>query len=276
MSFTIIDNSIFNDNLSISEQSLLIAIKSYVNKEKGYAYPSYAQLKKRSKIKHNSTLIKSIKNLINKGYIKKETSKGIGNKYYIIYEAKLDCVKNSTTSKDAPTASSKTDSEHVQKQTTTITNINKITKTNTNNIYNENQIKNLSEKILDMYPKIYSEKQSISAICKVLTEISYEELENCVKRYLKHIKKERDHGFNRQYLNSVSFFKERYKRYTDANYKQTVKDTISYNNKLTNFANYEQREYDYDELERKLLATSDYEAEKIRNRNNEENNNNYE
>lgn len=65
-----------------------------------------------------------------------------------------------------------------------------------------------------------------------------------------------------QYLNSVTFFQERYKKYTDEKYKQIMKDTIGYNN-ITNFANYEQREYDYDELERELLAAYDYEAEKI-------------
>ncbi|SQC01743.1 helix-turn-helix domain-containing protein [Clostridium tetanomorphum] len=73
MSYTNIDNQILdNEELNIQEQSLLIALISYYNKEKGYAYPSYKQLMQRSKIKKDDTLIRIIKSLIDKGYVKKK------------------------------------------------------------------------------------------------------------------------------------------------------------------------------------------------------------
>lgn len=56
--YTVIDNEILDDKgLSIQEQSLLIALISYYNQEKGYAFPSYKQLMRRSKIKSRTTLL---------------------------------------------------------------------------------------------------------------------------------------------------------------------------------------------------------------------------
>ncbi|MBN3375846.1 hypothetical protein CF087_18470 [Clostridium botulinum] len=83
--FTIVDNDnvLDNEELNIQEQSVLISLISYYNEQKGYAYPSYKQLMRRSKIKKDETLIKVIKSLVGKGYIKKETVKGIGCKYYL-------------------------------------------------------------------------------------------------------------------------------------------------------------------------------------------------
>jgi len=86
LGYTIIDNEeiLINEELNIYEQSLMIAILSYFNNKKGYAYPNYKQLMKRSKIKKDDTLIKNITSLINKGYIKKETLPGIGCRYYLL------------------------------------------------------------------------------------------------------------------------------------------------------------------------------------------------
>lgn len=141
--YTIIYNDILdNDDLSIQEQSILIAIKSYFNKEKGYAFPSYTQLKRRSKISDNRTLIKNINSIIKKGYIKKETVKGKGCKYYIVnVSGGLHLVENYSKCKITPTPSVKLHEVHsgelhqhpVENYTTTntntITNINTTTTT---------------------------------------------------------------------------------------------------------------------------------------------------
>ncbi|WP_415275082.1 helix-turn-helix domain-containing protein, partial [Clostridium perfringens] len=100
--YTILENDVLdNPNLNMQEQSLLIALISYHHKEKGYAYPNYEQLKLRSKIKDNRTLSKNINSLIEKKFIKKETIKGRGCKYYInLPSGELHHVENSTTCKN--------------------------------------------------------------------------------------------------------------------------------------------------------------------------------
>ena len=103
--FTVLDNNIFYDeNINIYEQSIFIAIIKNFNRDKGYSFPSYKQLKVASKISDNRTLIKNIKSLIDKGYLKKETKSGIGCKYYPlkyinIPSGGLHQEKNSTTCK---------------------------------------------------------------------------------------------------------------------------------------------------------------------------------
>lgn len=120
--YTILENEVLdNPNLNMQEQSLLIALISYHHKEKGYAYPNYEQLKLRSKIKDNRTLSKNINSLIEKKFIKKETIKGRGCKYYI----------------NLPSG----ELHHVENSTTTITNT--ITNKNTN-IYSSNDEDNIS------------------------------------------------------------------------------------------------------------------------------------
>lgn len=136
--FTIIDNDEVLDNkeLNIHEQSLLIAIISFYNQEKGYSYPSYKQLMQRSKIKKDDTVIKIIKLLINKGYIRKDTVKGIGCKYYLLKhriaptpQVGLPQQKGYPIKEGTPTP---TKGEHLpRKRGTTNTNTN----TNTNTIY---------------------------------------------------------------------------------------------------------------------------------------------
>lgn len=79
-----IDSILDNKDLNIQEQSLLITLLSYYDNENGYCSPSYKQLIQRSKIKKDDTLIKTLKSLINKGFIRKETIKGKGCKYYIL------------------------------------------------------------------------------------------------------------------------------------------------------------------------------------------------
>lgn len=151
MSYTNIDNQILdNEELNIQEQSLLIALISYYNKEKGYAYPSYKQLMQRSKIKKDDTLIRIIKSLIDKGYVKKETLKGIGCKYYLF---KCDITPTPTIGlpheqgypiKEVTPTPEK--GEHLpHKRGTTNTN------TNTNNIYSHSENDKTEEKYLEIF-----------------------------------------------------------------------------------------------------------------------------
>lgn len=130
--YTILQNNILdNPILNMQEQSLLIAIISYYHKEKGYAYPNYEQLKLRSKIKDNRTLNKNIKSLTEKKFIKKETLKGIGCKYYInLPSGELHNVENSTTCKNTLPPSGEIHHDLVENSTTTNTNTNTITNTN--------------------------------------------------------------------------------------------------------------------------------------------------
>ncbi|APH15798.1 helix-turn-helix domain protein [Clostridium sporogenes] len=134
--FTIVDNEniLDNNDLSIQEQSVLIALISYYNKEKGYAYPSYKQLKLRSKLKDDRTLIKAINSLIRKDYLSKEILKGIGSKYFInkcniTPTGELQVQENCSTSNNTGTPTGKLQGDILENYSTTNTNTN--TKTNT-------------------------------------------------------------------------------------------------------------------------------------------------
>lgn len=81
--FTAIPNEIFDLEWNVQEQNLYIALLSFYDKERGYACPSYKQLKERSRIKKDETLIKYINSLIQKKVLVKENVRGLGNKYYL-------------------------------------------------------------------------------------------------------------------------------------------------------------------------------------------------
>ena len=133
-SFTVVPNVIFGVELSVQEQSLYLALLSFYNKEKGYAYPSYKQLKERSRIKKDETLIKYINSLIQKKLLVKETIKGKGNKYYIP-TPKTEYHQNWSTSEKGGTPTPKKEEHLLQKRSTTNTNTN----TNTNTIYSSSE-----------------------------------------------------------------------------------------------------------------------------------------
>jgi hypothetical protein len=162
-----VDNGLFEEELNIQEQSILIALIRYYNKEKGYSYPSYARLKKASRVIDNRTLINNINSLIKKGYLKKETVKGIGNKYYIVKFAPsvdLHLVENYTTCKSTPTPSVDLHHDLVENYTTTNTNTNTNTKTiiytdifnhwNSKKIQTHKQLSKDIEKAIDKALKI--------------------------------------------------------------------------------------------------------------------------
>lgn len=84
MSYTNIDNDIIrSDKLKPIQKIVLIAILSYYNEDKGYSFPSHKVLMKDCCVKDKGTLIKAINDLESLGFLKKETVKGKGNKYFI-------------------------------------------------------------------------------------------------------------------------------------------------------------------------------------------------
>ncbi len=84
MYYTKIQNRVIRDNdLKPNEKIVLIILMSYNNKGFGYSYPSISTIMQNANIKNRNTVIKIIKELEKKGYIRKETVKGIGNKYYL-------------------------------------------------------------------------------------------------------------------------------------------------------------------------------------------------
>ncbi|MBU5454538.1 helix-turn-helix domain-containing protein [Caproiciproducens sp. MSJ-32] len=223
--FTIIENSILDDErLTVQDQSVLISIISYFNKDKGYSYPSYVQLKKRSKVIDNRTLKKCINSLIEKGYIRKETIKGLGCKYYILKPSgELHLVENYTKCKSTLPPSVKVHHDLVENYTTTNTNTN----TNTN-IYTLNQIKSKGinnskdiEEIWKLYPNKKGKVKSVGYINKILKSISRDELVRCIDRYKNDVEIQRANGFkNLNYMNGSTFFNGRYEDYLDKNYEE--------------------------------------------------------
>ena len=159
--FTIIPNKIFDLDLSKIELSVLIALYSFENKELGYAFPSYINLKERTKINDDRTLIKAINRLEEKFYIKKEVIKGRGAKYYILISyidvpVKVQVQENYSTCENTVTDPVKIQEEVQENYSTTNTNIN----TNINTIYSSSvdEIRDIVKKSfnIDRVLELYS------------------------------------------------------------------------------------------------------------------------
>ena len=161
--YTIIQNNIFDLDLTVQEQSLYITIISFYNEEKCYAYPSYEALKQRSKLKDNRTLNRAMNSLVELNLIRKETLKGIGNKYFL-GSGELHLVENSTTCKTTLPPSGELHYDLVENSTTTNTNINT----------NINTISSFDIKSLKLSKKVISEigEDKIISIVSTLKEIN--------------------------------------------------------------------------------------------------------
>ena len=125
--YTKVLNKILDDTeLTSNEKILLISIISYYNEHEGYAYPSYKDLKKRSSLKKDMTLIKHSNSLEQKGYITKETTTGVGCKYFInknlVPTPKREYLQKGSTSEKGVTPTPKREEHPPQKGGTTITN----------------------------------------------------------------------------------------------------------------------------------------------------------
>lgn len=199
--FTVVPNVIFGVELSVQEQSLYLALLSFYNKEKGYAYPSYKQLKERSRIKKDETLIKYINSLIQKKLLEKETIKGKGNKYYIP-TPKTEYHQNWSTSEKGGTSTPKKEEHLLQKRSTTNTNTNTIYSSSKDEVSSEGSIKantiqepikkEIGRKYLDIFEywnslKIIKHKECneeiIKAIDKALKKYDIETIKLAINNY---------------------------------------------------------------------------------------------
>ena len=112
MSYTKLKNDLLrSENLKANAKILLLILISYENEAEGYSYPSQARLLRETSMS-KTTLLKSLKELEGKGYIKRVKEKGENNKYYISSGVKIDTgtsIKNSTTTstKNGTTTSTK-------------------------------------------------------------------------------------------------------------------------------------------------------------------------
>ena len=163
MSYTVIDNEIIRADLKATQKIVLITILSYHNKERGYSYPSHSDLMRDCCIKDKNTLIKAIKDLEALGYLRKETIKGVGNRYYV-----EEVGENKTTEKissvENPTGGVwKTQLEVCEKPNTINTKTN--TKINTNN--KKEKEKTNIDKIINTYTENNSLVEAIKDFIKM-------------------------------------------------------------------------------------------------------------
>ncbi|WP_051196014.1 helix-turn-helix domain-containing protein [Clostridium paraputrificum] len=70
-------------DLDVKEKGLLLIIFRYVNHKTGYANPSRTLLKKLYGTNKNDVIDRVINSLINKGYLYRESGKGIRSKYFL-------------------------------------------------------------------------------------------------------------------------------------------------------------------------------------------------
>lgn len=253
--FTVIPNAIFDLDLTSNEYKVLVALYSFNNKEKGYAYPSYKQLKQRGKISDDRTLIKAINGLVDKNNITKIVEQGIGTRYFITDvndTVKIQVQENYSTSKNTGGRTVKIQEHPQENYSTTNTNTN----TNTNTIYSsskdESDSKGNSEKdnnsnsntnnkkkkntksedfkfkskdheeafkeIWSLYPNKKGIAKARERINKLLDRISKDELIRCVQRYKAEcIKEKRENKYIQQ---GSTFFNGPYEDYLDCNYEE--------------------------------------------------------
>ena len=163
MSYTVIDNEIIRADLKATQKIVLITILSYHNKERGYSYPSHSDLMRDCCIKDKNTLIKAIKDLEALGYLKKETIKGVGNRYYIEEVGKNKTTEKISSVKNPTGGVWKTQLEVCEKPNTINTKTN--TKINTNN--KKEKEKTNIDKIINTYTENNSLVEAIKDFIKM-------------------------------------------------------------------------------------------------------------
>lgn len=109
------------------------------------------------------------------------------------------------------------------------------------------------ERIWKLYPIKKGKGQVSKTKKQVLQRIGYEELERCVKRFVQTMEKEKR---DKQYwMHGSTFFNSGYVDYLDKNWNDT-EQSITTNKPVAKnmFNDFEQRDYDFDDLEKRLLA----------------------
>lgn len=105
----------------------------------------------------------------------------------------------------------------------------------------------LFERLWKLYPVKKGKGQVSDAKKMKLLKIGFEEMERAIERYKQYV----DSVDYLQYQNGSTFFSSGYIDYLDANYEKSVQKS-----KKNGFNNFPQREYDFEEFERKLLNNS--------------------
>ena len=163
MSYTVIDNEIIRADLKATQKIVLITILSYHNKERGYSYPSHSDLMRDCCIKDKNTLIKAIKDLETLGYLRKETIKGVGNRYYVEEVGENKTTEKISSVKNPTGGVWKTQLEVCEKPNTINTKTN--TKINTNN--KKEKEKTNIDKIINAYTENNSLVEAIKDFIKM-------------------------------------------------------------------------------------------------------------
>lgn len=163
MSYTVIDNEIIRADLKATQKIVLITILSYHNKERGYSYPSHSDLMRDCCIKDKNTLIKAIKDLEALGYLRKETIKGVGNRYYVEEVGENKTTEKISSVKNPTGGVWKTQLEVCEKPDTINTKTN--TKINTNN--KKEKEKTNIDKIINAYTENISLVEAIKDFIKM-------------------------------------------------------------------------------------------------------------
>ena len=163
MSYTVIDNEIIRADLKATQKIVLITILSYHNKERGYSYPSHSDLMRDCCIKDKNTLIKAIKDLEALGYLRKETIKGVGNRYYVEEVGENKTTEKISSVKNPTGGVWKTQLEVCEKPNTINTKTN--TKINTNN--KKEKEKTNIDKIINTYTENNSLVEAIKDFIKM-------------------------------------------------------------------------------------------------------------
>ena len=114
------------------------------------------------------------------------------------------------------------------------------------------QIEEFFESVWKLYPIKRGKGQVSASKKKVLYRIGFDQVKQCVDRYLQDM---RTIGRDQEYwLNGSTFFNSGYADYLDKNYEPDRRAASSQAQK-NKFNNFDQRNYDYDQLERMLLTT---------------------
>lgn len=183
-------------DLDVKEKGLLLIIFRYINHKTGYANPSRTLLKKLTRITDNRTLDNMLKSLIEKGFIYRESGKGIRSKYFLKVGGEI--TPSSTITPSGEITPSVGGEITPQKE-------------------NKRKVKeNIYSDLIKNYPGKKIKSVRDKKLPKILKEYSIEEIERCINRYAEECK-DRDKKF---ILNESTFWNGRYVDYLDENFEE--------------------------------------------------------
>lgn len=197
-----------NTELTGNEKLLMILIFRYYSPKHGYSYPTIETLKQKMGYSHTRYVVKNIKSLVDKGYIRKETVKQ-SNRYYILTTSD---VQNIPRVQNVPNVQS-VPFDDVQNVPTA-----KVQNVPTKRKIKENIKENIYSDLIKNYPGKKIKAVRDKKLPKILKEYSIEEIERCITRYAEECKG-RDKKF---ILNESTFWNGRYVDYLDENFEEII------------------------------------------------------